>query len=109
MKRNISTATKNGCVIPPFAIRDSSSAPVSLRLHAKPLSPCVSNVPACSGPSAEPTPSSLFAAHFSATASKTTGNPVAPPPDLPFLCPAPLRDHYSHDPHLGGGVQAVPH
>jgi hypothetical protein len=67
--------TPLGCAMPSFANSICLSAQASSKLDVKPSSASASNSPACSGPSAEPTPSWLSAAAISMLALSPTGRP----------------------------------
>lgn len=87
-----SNATPPECVIPPFVHKACLSGPASSKPDAGPSSAAASNNRACSGPSAEPTPSFPFAAIRSVESSKTIGPPVHALPDCAQQkCRAPLR------------------
>ncbi len=63
----------NACAIQSSAASTCSSAQESSKLAARPSSVPVSNNPACSGPSAAPTPSSPCAVAISTAGLRTTG------------------------------------
>src|SRR5258708_15797500 len=71
--------TPTASVTPSFVVSTFSSVPALSKPGVRPSLAAASNSPACSGPSAVPTPSSPSAAAISMAAPKTTGRPVAPP------------------------------
>lgn len=80
-----------GCAIRSSERRVCSSAPVWSRLAARPSSLPGSSGRACSGPFAEPMPSSPCGAAASANGSGITGNPGPAPPDPHFYVAHPPR------------------
>ena len=80
-----SSATRTECDTPSSGRRACVSLPESSRPAAKSPSAPGSNVPACTGPSAGPTPSSRCAAASLAAASQTSGSADQQPEPRPAL------------------------
>jgi len=90
-KSAIWTRARTACAMTNIGPRIYSSVPASSKRDARTSSANASNSPACSGPSAAPTPYSPCDAASSPIASRISGN-TAPPPDL-SLGP-PHKTHY---------------
>src|SRR5262249_36628034 len=84
-----SSATVNGCAIPPSAPPACAPPPAWSKLAASSPLARVASAPACTGRWPAPTPSSPCAVANSAGASKTSGSaelrPVPSPPDLSHI------------------------